>query len=179
MDWDTWLHMLCRDYENAPRWANNEWLDLLHERSGKKRFQYCLNSDGFIHYLRAIQGHSGGNQVDPLLLDSVKIPYMWSEYLYHVGSSLCMHSIIHAGLIAGGKDAEEGRQTVFFKSVNPIIILYDSEPADCVGKVVNTKTKEILFQRVSLLSPRSLKLTSESKAFTSGSPARRRANTKN
>ena len=35
MDWDTWLHMLCRDCENAPRWMNDEWLDLLHEGSDK------------------------------------------------------------------------------------------------------------------------------------------------
>ena len=33
----------------------------------KDRFQYCQNSDGFIHYMRAIQGHSGGNNVDPSL----------------------------------------------------------------------------------------------------------------
>ena len=63
--------------------------------------------------MRAIQGHSGGNTVDPSLLDNVKIPYMWSEYLYHVGSSL-----IHSGSIAGGEDTKEGRQTAFFTAVD-------------------------------------------------------------
>ena len=39
-------------------------------------------SDRFMHYMRAIQGHPGGNKVkvDPLLLGKVKIPYDWSEY---------------------------------------------------------------------------------------------------
>ena len=43
-----------------------------------------------MHYMRAIQGHLGGNKVkfDPLLLGKVKIPHNWSEYIYHVGSSL-------------------------------------------------------------------------------------------
>ena len=30
MDWDTLLHMPCRNYENASKWTNSEWLDLLH-----------------------------------------------------------------------------------------------------------------------------------------------------
>ena len=88
--------MLSRDCEGAPKWTNLEWLDLLHRGSDKERFQYCLNSDGFIHYMRASRDHSEGNKVDPLLPDKVQMPYMWSEYLYHVGSSLCMPSIIHS-----------------------------------------------------------------------------------
>ena len=109
-----------------------------------------------------------------------------------------MHSIIHSGLIAGGKDTKEGRQTVFFTAEDPksdsqkeeyqevskprmvqyktkwkvfhdaiwwinlrtaqdeglefwqtrsnAIIFYDPAPADCIEKVVNTKTKQILYQ---------------------------------
>ena len=34
------------------------------------------------------------------------------------------------------------------------ILLDDSVPADCVGKVVNTKTKEILYQKVSFQNPK-------------------------
>ena len=44
--------------------------------TGHPVFQYCLNSDGFIHHMRAIQGHSGGNNVDPSVRDNVAIPYM-------------------------------------------------------------------------------------------------------
>ena len=89
-DWKTLLHMVCRDDENAPKWTNSKWFDLLQRRSAKNKCQYCLNSDGLIHYMRAIQGDSGWNKVDASLLDNVQIPYRWSEYHYHVGSSLYM-----------------------------------------------------------------------------------------
>ena len=114
------LHLVSRDCEGAPKWTNLEWVDLLHRGNVKKRFQYCLNSDGFIHYMRVSRDHSGGNKVDPLLPDKVQMPYMWSEYLHHVGSSLCLQSIIHSGLIVGWKDLKEGRQTVFFTAVDPM-----------------------------------------------------------
>ena len=42
------------------------------------------------------------------------------EYLYHVGCPRFLHSILQAGLIAGGKDVEEGRQTVFFTALDPM-----------------------------------------------------------
>ena len=58
--------------ENAWKWTNPEWLDLLQEGSDKKRFQYCLNSDGLVLCMHAIQGHSGGTKVDPALLDERK-----------------------------------------------------------------------------------------------------------
>ena len=73
------------------------WLDLLH----KKRFQYCMNSDGFILYMRALQGHSGGAKVDLSLQDDAKIPYKSSLYRYRVGASLDLHSTFQPGLIAG------------------------------------------------------------------------------
>ena len=88
-DWNTLLPMLFRDHENARGWTNHEWWDHLHRGNDKKIFQYCMNTDGFIHYMRAIQGHSGANKVDPSLLDSVKFSFMWSEYLYQVGCCLC------------------------------------------------------------------------------------------
>ena len=31
----------------------------------KKRYQYCTDSSGEILYLRALQGHSGRNLIDP------------------------------------------------------------------------------------------------------------------
>ena len=58
------------------------WIDCL-----QKIFQCCLDSNGFILYVRAIQDHSGGNKVDLSLLDNVEIPYSWIEYIYHAGSS--------------------------------------------------------------------------------------------
>ena len=95
--------------------------------SDKKICKYCLNSDGFIHGVRATRGHPGGNKVDPSLLDNVEIPYMWSDYIYHVGSSLCLHAIIHQGLIAAGKDTKEGRQTVLFTAVGHMTDFQEEE----------------------------------------------------
>ena len=48
----------------------------------KKRFQCCLNpnsSNQFL-YLRAIQGHSAGTLVDPLLQDNVLLLDDFAEY---------------------------------------------------------------------------------------------------
>ena len=42
-------------------------------RGHKKRFQYCADSSGTILYLRALQGHSGRNLIDPSLQDNVVI----------------------------------------------------------------------------------------------------------
>ena len=75
-----------------------------------KEIQCCLNSDGFSLYMRAIQDHSGGNKVDLILQDNVKIPYNFIEYVYHVGSSHDLHSIIQSGLIAKGKEASKDGQ---------------------------------------------------------------------
>ena len=113
------------------------WIDYLHKGSDKKRFQYCLNSDGFIHYVRAIQGHSGGNKDGPSLLDNGEIPY-----IYHVGSSLNLHSIIPSGLIAGGKDTKYGRHTVFFTAVYPVTDSQEDESHDMMKpRKVPYKTK--------------------------------------
>ena len=67
-----------------------------------KGLQCCLSSEGFIHNMCAIQGHSGGNKVEQSLVDNVEIPCMWIGYCYH----------------AGGKDTDKGRQTVFFTAVD-------------------------------------------------------------
>ena len=65
MEWNRLLPVLRRYYSEAPRWTNQRWINHLHKGSNKKRFQYYLDSDCFIHYMRAIQDHSVGNQVDP------------------------------------------------------------------------------------------------------------------
>ena len=71
----------------------------------KKRLQYCLNPDSpnqFL-YLRAIQGHSGKNAIDPVLQDNVLLPKGFAEYIFHVGNASELNSIIRNGLIPGGK----------------------------------------------------------------------------
>ena len=69
-----------------------------------KRFQYCSDSSGEILYLRALQGHSGRNLIDPSLHDNVLIPNNFFEYIYRVGCAINLHSIINSGLTPGGQN---------------------------------------------------------------------------
>ena len=86
----------------------------------KKRFQYCTDPSGQeIIYLRALQGHSGRNSIDPSLQDNVLIPNNFFEYIYHIGCAISLHSIMNSGLIPGGQILSK-RRTVFFTSVDPI-----------------------------------------------------------
>ena len=83
----------------------------------KERYQYCTDSSGIIVYLRAIQGHSGRNLIDPTLEDNVGIPSNFFQYICHVGCAINLHSIISSGLIPGGQNLNN-RQTVFFLLVD-------------------------------------------------------------
>ena len=85
----------------------------------KKRYQYCTDSSGIILYLRALQGHSGRNLIDPTLQDNVGIPSNFFQYIYHVGCAINLHSIINSGLIPGGQILNN-RQTIFFLPVDPM-----------------------------------------------------------
>ena len=51
----------------------------------KRRYQYCPDNLGTILYLRALQGHSGSNLIDPMLQDNVVIGTGIFPYIYHVG----------------------------------------------------------------------------------------------
>ena len=85
----------------------------------KKRFQYCNDPSGQeILYLRALQGHSGRNLIDPSLQDNVLIPNNF-EYIYHIGCTINLHSITNSGLIPGGQNLSK-RQTIFCTSVDPM-----------------------------------------------------------
>ena len=85
----------------------------------KKIFQYCTDSSGEILYLRALQGYSGRNSIDPELPDNVLIPNDFFEYIYHIGCAINLHSITHSGLTPEGQILSK-RQTVFFTSVDPM-----------------------------------------------------------
>ena len=86
-----------------------------------KRFQYCTDpSAQEILYLRALQGHSGRNHIDPDLQDNVLIPNNFLEHIYHVGCAVNLHPITNSGLIAGGQNSSRDIQTVFFSAVNPM-----------------------------------------------------------
>ena len=53
--------------------------------------------------MRALQGHSGRNRVDPTLQDNVEIIYGWIDHICHFCSAFGCKSIIVGGLIAGGE----------------------------------------------------------------------------
>ena len=65
----------------------------------KKRFQCCMNpnSANQILYLRAIQGHSGDNAVDPTLQENILIPKGFIECMNHVGNANEPNSVIRNG----------------------------------------------------------------------------------
>ena len=93
-------------------------LVLQQEEVQKRRYQYCSDNSGTILYLRALQGHSGSNLIDPTLQDNVVIGTGIFHYIYHVGCAFNLHSIINNGLIPGGQDSSR-RQTVFFLPIDP------------------------------------------------------------
>ena len=78
----------------------------------------CSDNSGRILYLRALQGHSGSNLIDPTLQDNVVIGSGIFHYIYHIRCAFNFHSIINNGLIPGGQDLSR-RQTVFFLSIDP------------------------------------------------------------
>ena len=84
----------------------------------KRRYQYCSDYLGSIIYLRALQGHSGSNLIDPTLQDNVLIGPEIFPYIYHVGSNFNLYSIISNGLILGGQNLSR-RQSVFFLPIDP------------------------------------------------------------
>ena len=86
----------------------------------RERFQNCADPSGQeIQNLRALQGHSGRNLIDPSLQDSVIIQSNFFLYIYHVGCAINLHPTINSGLIPGGQHLSK-RQTIFFLHVNPM-----------------------------------------------------------
>ena len=95
-------------------WSYDRWKACLAAGGGsKRRYQYCSDNSGRILYLRALQGHSGNNLIDPTFQDSVVIGTGIFHHIYHIGCEFNLHSIFNNGLIPGGQDLSR-RQTVFF-----------------------------------------------------------------
>ena len=104
----------------SQHWSDEKWKSSMARGGGhKKRFQYCTDSSGVILYLRALQGHSGRNFIDPSLQDNCHFPDGFFKYICHVGCAINLHSIINSGLIPGGQILNN-RQTVFFLPVDPM-----------------------------------------------------------
>ena len=69
--------------------------------------------------MRTIQGHPGGGRIDPQFQSNSRIPYNWTEFIYHVGAFRDLQSISLSGLIARALHNRE-RQTRFFTAVNTL-----------------------------------------------------------
>ena len=111
---------LRNHHSQVQHWSDDRWKACLAAAGGsKRRYQYCSDNSGTILYLRALQGHSGSNLIDPTLQDNVVNGCGIFHYIYHIGcASVNLHSIINNGLIPGGQDLSR-RQTVFFLPIDP------------------------------------------------------------
>ena len=112
---------LQKHFPYCHHWSDCKWKKSMAGGGGnKKSYQYCTDPSGQeILYLRALQGHSGRNLIDPTLQDNVVIPSNFFQYIYHVGCAINLHSIINSGLVLGGQNLNN-RQTVFFLLVDPM-----------------------------------------------------------
>ena len=110
---------LRNHHSQIQNWSDDRWKACLAASGGsKRRYQYCSDNLGSIIYLRALQGHSGSNLIDPALQDNVLIGPGIFPYIYHVGCTFNLHSIINNGLVRRGQNLNR-RQTVFFLPVDP------------------------------------------------------------
>ena len=101
----------------SQHWSDEMWKSKMQGGGGnKKRFHCCSDSSGQeILYLRALQGHSGRNPIDPSCR-TMLIP----DNFFDIGCAINLHSITNSGLIPGGRNLGKEGQTVFFSAVNPM-----------------------------------------------------------
>ena len=86
---------LRNEFEYSQHGSDEMWKSRMAGGGGnKKRFQYCADPSGQeILNLRALQGHSGRNPIDPELQDNMFIPDNFFEYIYHFG--MCNQFTLH------------------------------------------------------------------------------------
>ena len=109
---------LRNHHSQIQNWSDDRWKACLAAGGGsKRRYQYCSDNLGTIIYLRALQGHTGRNLIDPLLQDNVIIQ---RGLFLHLPRRMTfnLYSIINNGLVPGGQNLSR-RQTVFFLPVDP------------------------------------------------------------
>ena len=110
---------LQSQFAHSIHWSDDRWKACLAAGGGaKRRYQYCTDGSGIIVYLRALQGHSGRNLIDPSLQDNAVIQSGFFFYIYHIGCAFNLHSVINNGLIPGGQNSSK-RQRVFFLPLDP------------------------------------------------------------
>ena len=104
---------LRNHHSQIQNWSDDRWKACLAAGGGsKRRYQYCSDNLGTNIYLRALQGHSGSNLIDPTLQDNVLIRPGIFPYIYHVGSTFNLYSIVSNGLVLGGQNFEQKTNSV-------------------------------------------------------------------
>ena len=94
VDWEVSDVNLQSQFPQILYWSDDRWKACLAAGGGgKRRFQYCTDDSGIIVYLRALQGHSGRNLIDPSLQDNVVIQSEFFHHIYHNGCAFNLHSI--------------------------------------------------------------------------------------
>ena len=87
---------LRHDFEHSQHWSDEMWKSrMAGAEKTRKDFKIVL-----IHQdkkLRALQGHSGRNLIDPSLQDNVLIQDNLFEYIYHIGRAVSLQSITNSG----------------------------------------------------------------------------------
>ena len=111
---------LRNHHSQIHNWSDDRWKACLAAGGGsKRRYQYCSDNSGTSSLPPcSSQGHSGSNLIDPTLQDNVLIGTGIFPYIYHVGCTFNLQSIINNGLVPGGQILSR-RQTVFFLLVDP------------------------------------------------------------
>ena len=99
--------------DGGKKFSDDECIDHFWKGSSKTRIQYCKHSCHDLLYVRAVQGHTGGEVMAPELMGQVTVPFNGKELIFHRGFALNSKSISGAGLVAGEKESKEERQTVF------------------------------------------------------------------
>ena len=110
---------LQNPFPQSIHWSDDRWKVCLAARGGVKNedSSTVLTIQEQQLFIRALQGHSGRNLIDPALQDNVVIPSNFFQNIYHVGCAFNLHSVINSGFKLGGQNSSK-RQTVFFLPVN-------------------------------------------------------------
>ena len=109
------------------QFPGKSWIKMLKESkreisgwTGRHVFEYCVDNNHHIQYMRSVQGHSARLRIDSTLQNIVSIPHGWTDYIYHVGSTFDYKSLSERGIIVSGIGVRQGRQSCCFTAVNPM-----------------------------------------------------------
>ena len=145
---------LRNHHSQKKNWSDDRWKACLAAgRGSKRRYQYCSDSLKTILYLRALQGHSGSNLIDPrrqkvffLPVDPRDESHRDPEYIDFSVPRLAryMHSAWkrHQDAVFWVNIDLGIREGFFYQTRSNAIILQGTLPAHCIVKVERLKSGE-------------------------------------